>query len=341
MRAWLLYGPGEARLEEVRDPEPGPGEVVLRVGAALTCGTDVKIYRRGSYAKITSLPAPFGHELAGEVAAIGAGDNRFRPGQRVVAANSAPCGRCYLCRKGRFSLCEDAVFFWGAFGEYALMPPRIAAVNLYHLPPDLSFAHAALMEPLACAVRAVEEAGIQEGDEVAVVGGGALGLLLTRLAVLAGARVILCDQHSERRDVARCFGAEETVDSTCGDQVAAVRALAGGGRGVDVAIEAVGSVPAWEQALGMVRKGGTALFFGGCAPGTNLSVDTGLLHYGELTLRGTFHYFPRHAAASLELIASGNVDPAPLLSGRLPLEGVVDAFELMSGRQGLKYVIEP
>jgi L-iditol 2-dehydrogenase len=341
MRAWLLYGPEDARLVDAPRPEPRPGEVVLRVAAALTCGTDLKIYRRGSYPKIAGLPAPFGHELAGKVAAVGPGVDRFRPGQRVVAANSAPCGQCFFCRRQRFSLCEDPVFFWGAFATYATIPARIVDINLYPVPDGLPLAHAALMEPLACTVRAVEVAEIQPGDQVAIVGGGALGLLLTRLAALAGAQVIVCDRHAERRQVARAFGAAHVVDPSAGEPVAAVRALANGGRGADRVIEAVGTLEAWRQALAMARKGGTVLFFGGCAPGTALEVDAGDLHYGELTLKGTFHYHPRHAAAALGLITSGRVDPAPLLSGAFPLDGVLEALRRMAAREGLKYVITP
>ncbi|MER3400546.1 MAG: dehydrogenase, partial [Thermoflexus sp.] len=212
MLAARLHGPGDLRLEALPRPEPGPGEVVIRVERALTCGTDVKIFRRGRHPALGPLPALFGHEVAGEVVAVGEGVIAFRPGMRVVAANSAPCGTCRMCRRGQFSLCPNLTFFFGAFAQYARIPAPIVRVNLYEIPAHLPAAAAALVEPLACALRGIEAGGIGPGMTVLVLGGGAMGLMLACLAKRRGAWVAVADPHAERRAAALQIGADAALD---------------------------------------------------------------------------------------------------------------------------------
>jgi L-iditol 2-dehydrogenase len=342
MIAALLYGPEDVRLERVPVPQPGPGEVLVKVAVALTDATDVKTFKRGMHPMLRTVPTPFGHEFAGTVAAVGAGVTRVQEGMRVVAANSAPCGQCFYCMRDRQSLCEDILFLNGSYAEYVVVPARIAAVNLYELPPDLSFAHAALMEPLACAVHGIDVADIHLGDTVAVNGAGAMGLMLARLAVLRGAQVIISDRFPERLELARRFGVRHTVLVDQGsDQVEMVRRLTEGERGVDIAIEAVGSPAVWEATVRMVRKGGLAMMFGGCAPGTTFCMDTGSLHYGELTVRGLFHHAPRYVQAALRLITEHQVDPDSLISGTMPLTELSTALTNIATNKGFKYALIP
>lgn len=344
MRAAMFHGPGDVRLESVPDPVAGPGEVVVKIHRALTCGTDLKTYRRGHPTIITRLPSRFGHEFAGTIVETGAGVDtaRWRTGMRVVAANSAPCHRCVSCRRGRASLCEDLAYLNGAYAEYIAVPSRIVAHNMYEMPDGMPFATAALTEPLACAVHGIAESAIEVGDTVAVNGAGPIGLMFVRLAVLRGARVICSDLSAGRLAVARELGAAETVDaSVVDDQVAAVRAQTPDGRGADVAIEAVGLPEVWERTVRMVRPGGTVNLFGGAKTDTSFSISTTLLHYSELTVKGVYHHTPRYVATALDLLTDGRVPAAPFLSGERPLVDLVATLEATGRQEGIKYAILP
>jgi len=344
VQAAVFYAIGDVRVEQIPDPVAGPGEVLVRIHRALTCGTDLKTYRRGHPTILQSVPTPFGHEFAGTIAGLGAGvdTNQWPLGMRVVAANSAPCHRCFYCRRGHLSLCENLEFLWGAYAEYIAIPAPIVAQNLYPIPDGLSFAAAALTEPLACAVHGVAETPIAVGDTVVVNGAGPIGLMFVRLATLRGARVICCDLSANRLAVAHELGAVETIDvSTIDDQVAAVRARTPEGRGADAAIEAVGLPEVWEKTVQMVRPGGIANLFGGAKGGTMFSLSTGQLHYGEVTVKGVFHHTPRHVETALRLLATGAVPAAPFLSGERPLASVIEALEATGKGNAVKYAIVP
>lgn len=326
MQAAVLYGKEDVRLEAVAVPEIGPGELLVRVRAALTCGTDVKVFRRGYHAKMIRPPALFGHEMAGDVVATGDGVTNFQVGQRVVAANSAPCGECFFCRRRQPNLCEDLLFNNGAYAEFIRIPERIVRKNTYVIPDGLDYRDAALVEPLACALRGADAAGIQAGDTVAIIGLGPIGLMFVRLARWAfGARVIAIARRLEQVDRAVSLGAAEGMllssESPLEDQpaiVSAVRAQTGG-RGADVVIEAVGHPQSWELATRLVRKGGVINFFGGCPSGTRVGLDTALLHYSEITCKATFHHTPDHIRRALELISEGKVMAAHIVSDEEPL----------------------
>jgi L-iditol 2-dehydrogenase len=345
MRAARFHAPRDVRVERVPVPAPGPGEVLLRVLVATTCGTDLKAYRRGHPVLLGPPPAPFGHEYAGEVAAVGRGVTQWALGQRVVGANSAPCGACSYCARGQESLCERLALWNGAYAEYALVPAPIVARNLYPLPPDLAAASAALCEPLACALHAVDDAGVREGDTVAILGSGPLGLLLLASARRAGARVVLCGRRPERLDLARRWGAAVVLDTaTTGEgdvQARAIRDQTPGGRGADVVIEAVGRPEVWATAVAASRPGGTVDLFGGCAHGTTVTIDTHALHYEARTLKGTFHHTPRHFAAALAAIADGTIPAGELITGAIALDDLVSAFARLERGEGIKYVVRP
>lgn len=340
MKAQVFHGPGDLRFEDIPVPTPKPGEVVLKIEAALTCGTDVKTLRRGHPVMIPRVPTVFGHEFAGTVAAVGAGVRRLREGDRVVAANSAPCGDCQLCVAGRPNLCEDLLFVNGAYGEFIALPPRLVTRNVVPLGRGLPASRAAFAEPLACAILGVQRARVEAGHTVAIFGHGPLGCLLAMVAASEKARVIIVGKAGARLERVRALGLGQCIDATAGDVVAALHE-ATGGRGVDVAMDATGRPEVWEQAVTVTGRGGSVLFFGGCAPGTSIQLDTRRMHYEELTLVGAFHHTPDLIRRAVELLDTGAIVPDGLLTHRMTLEGVPAALGLMTRGDALKVLIEP
>lgn len=340
MKGALLYGPKDVRLEKVEIPEIGPEEVLLEIKAALTCGTDAKVYLRGGHPRMIKPPALFGHEFSGVIAQIGSEVEDFEKGMRAVAANSAPCNQCFYCKIGRQSLCENLLFINGAYAQYIKIPEAVVKQNLLKIPQSISFKEAALVEPLACVLHAVESVGIRPGDRVAVNGAGPIGLLFIQLLKLRGARVIVSDKKRERLDGAKKLGADEVVDLGK-DQPQEVREFTERGRGVDLAVEAVGNPSVWEKTVKMVRKGGTALLFGGCPPGTTVNLDTELLHYSEITLKGVFHHTPYYVEKSLDLIVGKEIEANALITGELPLARLSQALEMIINHEGIKTAVIP
>jgi len=342
MKAMMFYAPGDIRMEEVPTPKPGGGEVLVEIGAALTCGTDVKTYRRGHPLLIPNPPSVFGHEFAGVIAGLGEGVSGFHLGQRVVAANSAPCGDCFYCKEGHLSLCENLKLLNGAYAEFIVVPERIVHRNLLPLPEHVTFAQAALVEPLACVLHGVDRTDIRLGDTVAVIGPGPIGLMFIALAKARGARVIAIGMGGMRLELARSLGADETVDvEKVDDPVQAVRDLTAGGRGADRAVEAVGSAQTWEQALEMVRPGGLANLFGGCPSGTEVRLDTQRVHYHELQIIGVFHHTPKYVMRALELISMGRLDTEAIVSAEYPLDHVEEALRAHMKEEVVKAAVIP
>lgn len=339
-----FYGPMDIRMEQRPVPRPASGEVVVQIAAATTCGTDLKSYRRGHAVLFPRTPAPFGHEMAGIVSKVGKGVTDFSEGDAVVIANSAPCLRCFYCGKKQYSLCEDLLFLNGAFAEYVLVPERIVRLNLYKLAPTTSPLAAALTEPLACALHGIDACQLEAGQSVAVLGCGPLGLLLIALAHLRGVRVIATGHGEERLNLARQYGAHIALDVSSmsfDEQRETILAQSGVQRGVDVAIEAVGMPETWRLAASVTRRGGLVNFFGGCASGTQVSLDTFPLHYGELRTMGVFHHTPLYFAQALELIENHRIDVEALITARLPLSQLLHTFDLLLHRQGIKYALIP
>jgi len=339
MKAQVFYGPGDLRLEDLPVPEPAAGELVVRIEAALTCGTDVKVLRRGHPVMIPHVPTVFGHELAGTVARVGRGVSAFNEGDRVVAANSAPCGACRWCRMGRQNLCEDLLFVNGAYGEYIALPPRLVAVNVVRLSPSLPARRAAFAEPLACALLGIERGRVERGMTVAVIGHGPLGCLLALVAAQRGARALLVGKPGWRLDRVRSLGIAECLDASHGADLASLLRETTGG--VDVAVDATGRPEVWEQAMAAVGRGGTVVFFGGCAPGTTVTVDTRRAHYEELALVGAFHHTPALIRQAVSLLESGSLVPDGLLTHTMGLGQVREALGLMDRGLALKVLIEP
>jgi L-iditol 2-dehydrogenase len=342
MQAAVLYGPQHVRLEDLPLPNMGEHEVLVRIATATTCGTDLKVFLQGGHARMITPPAVFGHEFSGTVVAVGSRVKGLTEGQRVVANNSAPCHRCYYCCRQLPNLCDDLLFINGAYAEYIVIPERVVYTNLLELPTSLPFAVACLTEPLACVLHCLDHAALHPGDTVVVNGDGPSGLMLAAAAKWRGARVILCGRAAQRLALARQFGADAVVNyAEVPNQIEAVRALTDAGRGVDVAIEAVGRPEVWETTVAMVRKGGQAIFYGGCRRDTSVRLDTHTLHYDQLTLQGVFHNTPYHVRLALSLLADGTLPGAALITHSLPLTQLPAAFDLMSTRQALKVAICP
>ncbi|HET6220223.1 MAG TPA: zinc-binding dehydrogenase [Acidobacteriaceae bacterium] len=343
MNAAVLYGKEDVRIERVPIPAAGKGEIVIRVHAALTCGTDLKVFRRGYHARMIAPPALFGHELAGVVHETGDGVRGFKPGMRVVALNSAPCGACFWCVRKQENLCEDLLFNNGAYAEYIRVPARIVAKNTLIVPESLPLEHAALTEPLACVVRGLEETGAKRGDSVVVIGAGPIGLMFMHVAQLSGMKVIAVVKRDEQIASATTFGATHVVQTTAViDAVAAVRGLTPDHRGVDVAIEAVATPLTWQWAVDMVRRGGTVNFFGGCAAGTKVEIDTNRLHYNDITLKASFHHTPAACRKAFDLLASGRFKCSEYITGRAQLSDLETVLRRLKDRSNdIKTAIIP
>jgi len=342
MIAAVLYGKENLQIEEVSVPSIGPGDVLVRVQAALTCGTDVKVFRRGYHARMIVPPALFGHELAGDIVAMGEDVKGFHIGQRVVAANSAPCGECFYCRRENENLCDDLLFNNGAYAEYIGIPARIVERNMYEIPDHVNYQDAALVEPLSCVMRGLDETGIQPGDSVAVIGLGPIGLMFVRLAKAYGARVLAIGRRQTQLNRAGQMGADELLASTdSAETVKQVRELTGG-RGADVAIEAVGLPEAWETAVRLLRRGGVVNFFGGCPNDSRISLDTSLLHYSEITCKASFHHTPAHIRKALDFVSRGVITARDFVNRVEPLTNLLEVMRhLMSHNGHMKTAIIP
>jgi L-iditol 2-dehydrogenase len=337
-----LYGPQQVAIEDIPLPTIGEADVLVQVAAATTCGTDLKVFLQGGHARMITPPAVFGHEFSGTIAAVGSRVKDFHEGMRVVANNSAPCHRCYYCRRNLPNLCDDLLFINGAYAEYIAIPERVVHTNLLELPEAVPFAVACLTEPLACVLHCLDQAALRPGDTVVINGDGPSGLMLAAMASRRGAHVILCGRAPQRLALAQQFGAEAVVNyAAVPDQVDAVRALTDGRRGADVAIEAVGRPEVWEATVAMVRKGGQAIFYGGCRRGTSVHLDTQSLHYDQLTLQGVFHNTPYHVRLALALLTDGTFPGAALITHTLRLPQLPEAFDLMTSRQALKVALLP
>ncbi len=345
MLAVRFYKPGQLKAEQVPVPEPGPGELVVKSSVALTCGTDVKMFKRGH--PLAKPPQIMGHEFAGTVSGVGSGVENFKIGMKVVSANSAPCNKCFYCLMHQPNLCErldESIvgFTWpGSYAEYVRIPERIVRQNTFQVPEDVPMDSVASLEPLACVVHGWDLVRQLHGGTAIIIGGGPIGLLHAQLARLNGARqVALCDVVPERLQEAEKVGVDVTINSASENLVERVLGLTEGRR-ADIVVEAVGRRETWESAPGLVRKGGTVLLFGGCLSGTNVSFDAERIHYGELHVQGAFHHTPSAVERAFRLIVSEQVSIKPLISHEMPLAKAEEALQLMGSGKALKVALRP
>ena len=343
MKAVLFYGPENIKYEDVRLRPLKKGEVLVKIMSALTCGTDVKTYRRGHPVLIKTIPSGFGHEFSGVVEKLGEGVTKFSVGDRVVAANSAPCGECFFCKRGEYNLCEHLDLLNGAYAEYIIVPERIVEKNMLVLPDDLSFDKAAFCEPLANVVHGVERSDIKAGQTVGIIGIGPIGLMFARLAKLKGANVIVAGRNPLKLKMAEEFAhADEIIDlKKYPNPEKIFKEYTDEKRGLDLAVECVGLPEIWERIFSCVRPGGTVHFFGGCKSGSTVTFDTTKMHYGDIKLMSVFHHTPKYFRQALDYIASGDVEVEKLITNTLSLKDVEFAMKQHIEGKAIKFLIKP
>ena len=337
MRAAVLHGKEQIRVENVALQPLGPGEVRIRIEAALTCGTDLKVFKRGYHAKMIVPPAKFGHEFAGVISEVAPDVDGWRVGDRVVAANSAPCGECFYCRNKQENLCDDLLFLNGAYARSIIVPARLVEKNLLRLKPETAFRDAALVEPLACVVKGVEDTQLRAKQRVLVIGAGPIGLMFVALASHLGCAVTVAGRGNERLSRARRLGAQAVFHVM---RQSNVEAALPPNSIFDVVIEAVGKPETWEAAVRLVRKGGTVNFFGGCPKGATVALDTGLIHYSNLTLLASFHHTPRTIRRALAYIEAGVVRADDFVDRECSLAELPAVFQSMAtGNRAVKTLV--
>jgi L-iditol 2-dehydrogenase len=335
-------------MEDVPIPVPGGGEVLARVDVASIDFTDRKVYLQGRHPMI-KIPGLFGHEWAGTIVEVGPGaEARWRPGQRVVAANSAPClpdegPACRQCRRGRVSMCKNIQYNNGAFAPYILVPSRLVRINLYEIPPEVPPERVVLTEPLACVIHAVRRVPMHQLDTVVILGVGPMGLFWVntlRRRYGPDLAIVSLDHQDDRLAVAKSMGVSHGLNSSGGNARELLRAAIGR-PDADVVVESVGSLEAHREALGLVGRGGTLVSFGGVAPGQILPVDIGRLHYEEISILPIYHHTPPDVAEAVRQLVTGQVPVERLITARLPLSELRRALEMVGDRTTLRTILIP
>ena len=340
MRVAMYYHNRDVRVEELPRPGAGPGELLLQVEASGICGSDVMEWYR-----IQRAPLVLGHEVAGTVAAVGDGVERFRPGDRLVVTHHVPCNACRYCLSGHHTVCDTlrvTNFDPGGFAEYLRLPPINVDRGAFPVPAGVSPEAASFAEPLGCVYRGQRRANLQPGQSVLVLGSGLAGLLHINLARALGAgRIVSTDVADFRLAAARRLGADFTFAAT--DDIPARLREVNDGRLADLVIVATGARPALQQALDSVERGGTVLFFAPTEPGVAVAVPVNEVFFrNDATLTTTYAAAPGDLAAALELIAAGRVQVEEMISHRLPLAEAGRGFQLTAeAADSLKVIIQP
>ena len=341
LRRAVLVAPGQLEIRDFIPPRLAPGEILVRIRCALSCGTDLKAWRRGH--PLWKMPMPLGHEFAGVVAEVGAGVSGFVPGDEIMATPTAPCGTCFYCGRGQENLCATAIdkMVLGAYGDMLILPAHIVSRNVFSKPPDLPFEEAALLEPLSCVVHAQAMAMPERHERVLILGAGPFGLLHMMALRAAGVReVVVAGRGDARLRWAADMGADRVIDVRRLDAAAAAAQL-NGGFGPDLVVECTGQVDGWSDALARTRRGGRVVLFGGCPPGTSLNLDTRRMHYDGLTMIAPFHYRPRDVRRSLELLSERRLGAERLINAHRSLNDLAEVFSMMDRGTVLKCAVVP
>lgn len=336
MRTALWYGPEDVRIEQRPIPEVDDDSVLIKTMVSLTCGTDVKTFFRG-HPRIP-VGGNFGHEVSGVVVKVGKNVTKFKVGDRIATHNTAPCGSCYWCKTGRNDgSCEHKSVIVGGHSEYVLIPGQIVKINAFHLPDDVSFKAGALLEPLSCAVYGAESTRCSAGDTVVILGAGPIGLMIAMLLKRKGMHIIQADYAAPRLEIAKKLGVDEVLDlNTVDDDVAALRAMTPEGRGADATVDATGQPSAWENCIGIVRKGGFVNLFGGCKGGSKITIDTTRMHYDGLTIAGFYHTTPNCVRMAFDMICRHEIPEDILITGEYPFDRFDAAIRAHASQSGIK-----
>ena len=347
MNACLFYGPKDIRCEKVPTPQINDNEILVKINTALTCGTDLKTFKRGHPVLIKSIPSTFGHQFSGIVTKVGKNIKNFHEGQRVVSLNTAPCYKCRFCKMEKLNLCENLEFVNGAYAEYIAVPERIVKYNTYEIPDSMSFETAALLESLAVVTHGFERSEITKDKTVCIIGSGSIGLLFSALAKYKNVKVILIGKNPYKLNVAKDLGISHIINMTEvsneKDLVEKLKHL-GNGEFPEVVVEAVGMPESWELAIKIVSKGGVINFFGGCEKGTKIQIDTYRLHYEELNLIGVFHHTPKHVKEALNLLTSEYFSKSvipKIITGSFPLNKLEEVFHMHESGEIIQAAIKP
>lgn len=336
MKAVLFYGPKDIRYEELAEFELEPGEILLKIEAAFTGGTDVKTYLRGHPRIIKEIPSTFGYEFSGYVEKLGDSVTGVQLGDRVIASNTVPCYECFFCKKEEYSLCENLDFLNGSFAEYIKVPAKIVKHNFYKIPDDLDFESAAMTQTLAVALHGFRRSNIKAGDNLLIYGLGPIGQSFIKLSkvLVPDLTVIAVGRSQFKRDLARENGADYVYHLD--DDIRKDFPY-----GADVVIEAVGKPDAWQHVMQLVRPGGLVNFFGGCPKGSKVEMDTFQLHYEEVRTIGVFHHTPKYMKEALELLASKKIQMKNLITDEMPLKDLEKALEKHINGEAMKILIRP
>ncbi len=356
MKANILVSPRKIEIHELKIPEPSRGEILVKIRAALTCGTDLKAFSRGHH--VIPMPGVFGHEFSGVIAATGKGVKKFRKGDEIMAVHSAPCFKCRYCKRGLFNICENIMEtkVLGAFAEYILLPEHIVKQNVFRKPKNLTFEEAAFLEPLSCVIHGMQGLQIKKGDRALIIGAGPIGLLHLLLLKNKGADVIISGFEKKRLALAKKLGASLTITpennppsppfskgemGRFSEKIKTEADKFTNGLGVDYVFECTGQPAVWQSAVYYVRRGGTVILFGGCKTGTTVTYDTSRLHYDEITLKGVFHFTPSDVKEAYNLLKKKKIPVARLISGKYLLDDTEKAFLKLLEGEGIKYAIIP
>lgn len=332
----ILKRPGEIILKETKIPEPSNKEVLVKIQVALTCGTDLKAYRRGH--SVIPMPGVFGHEFSGTVVRAGKGIKNFSEGDEIMTVHSAPCFRCDYCNKELFNLCENIMDtkILGAFSEYIIIPEHILLINSFHKPKNVSFIEAAFLEPLSCVIHGLQSIDIKKGDNILIIGAGPIGLLHTLVLKANDAIVTVVDKHKEKLAIAKELGADYVFLPPVNKYIKEITKI-----GFDCVIECTGVPEVWENSIEFVRRGGVVILFGGCPSKTIVRYSADRLHYDEITLKGVFHFTPVDVKRAYEIIDNKMVNLSRLVSGIYSLKEIKKVFDMLANGKGIKYAIVP
>lgn len=328
----------EIREETIK--EPGPGEVLVRIKTALTCGTDYKTWKRG-HPKIP-FPTPFGHEFSGEAVAVGE-NVEFNSGDPIMAVHTSPCGNCFYCERNLENLCEN---IWnnivlGTYADAIILPEIIVTKNLFKKPSWLSYEEAAFLEPLSNVLNGLERIQGVDMEKILIIGLGSIGLLFIMvLSRMNRGEIIAAGRRKERLDLAERLGAHSIIDVEREDLRDTISHFTNR-RGVSLIIECTGSEEIWLETLNLVQKGGTILLFGGLPMGTNVCYSAEKIHYDQITLKGSFHFTTRNVKEAYKLLTEERLPVESLISGKYPLSEIQEVFRLLDMKRGIKYAIIP
>ena len=344
MKAAVLEDLNKLIVKEVPDPDLSPDDVIVKVYSCAVCGSDIRIFHHGN--DRVHPPAILGHESSGEIVEVGERVTGFSVGDRVAIGSDVPCGECDVCRAGYGNNCRInyamGYQFQGSFAEY--VPINRIMLNfgpIHKIPDSMSWDEAALAEPLACVLNAVEFAGIKPGDVVVVMGAGPIGCMIIPVALMCGAaKVIAINRSPGRLDFAKKVGADAVICSSEEEQIERVMEETGG-LGADVVFTANPSPQSHPDAIKMARNRGRVNLFGGLPAGTKVELETNLIHYKELLVSGAHGSVPRHHKQAIDLIGSGKFDIKEFISHRYALEEISEAFSVAESKAGLRVIVKP